>query len=493
MELHALTIHELQDKLRSGETTAADVLASVYDRIAAVDDKVHAYITLTKEAAELQAAAADAAIRRGEMGELTGVPIALKDIFCTRGVPTTCGSRILADFIPPYDATVVEKLRAAGAVFTGKANMDEFAMGSSTETSYFGVTRNPWDLDRIPGGSSGGSAAAVAADECIASLGSDTGGSIRQPAALCGVVGMKPTYGRVSRFGLVAFASSLDQIGPFTKDVEDCAILMNVIAGYDPRESTSVDIEVPDYRSFLDRGVAGLRVGIPKEYFIAGIDPEIRTAVETAIGVLEAGGARLVEISLPHTEYCLAVYYIVAPAEASSNLARYDGVKYGFRSPEGRDLLDMYKHSRSAGFGDEVKRRIIIGTYVLSSGYYDAYYKKASQVRALIRRDFDQAFAQCDVIATPTSPTAAFRIGERTDDPMQMYLSDILTISANLAGIPGISVPCGFTGDGLPVGLQFLAGHFQEGLLIQAGAAYETLAATRSLIARYKREKMSLS
>ncbi|HOH73686.1 MAG TPA: Asp-tRNA(Asn)/Glu-tRNA(Gln) amidotransferase subunit GatA [Syntrophales bacterium] len=493
MELHALTIHELQDKLRSGETTAADVLASVYDRIAAVDDKVHAYITLTKEAAELQAAAADAAIRRGEMGALTGVPIALKDIFCTRGVPTTCGSRILADFIPPYDATVVGKLRAAGAVFAGKANMDEFAMGSSTETSYFGVTRNPWDLDRIPGGSSGGSAAAVAADECIASLGSDTGGSIRQPAALCGVVGMKPTYGRVSRFGLVAFASSLDQIGPFTKDVEDCAILMNVIAGYDPRESTSVDIEVPDYRSFLDRGVAGLRVGIPKEYFIAGIDPEIRTAVETAIGVLEKGGARLVEISLPHTEYCLAVYYIVAPAEASSNLARYDGVKYGFRSPEGRDLLDMYKHSRSAGFGDEVKRRIIIGTYVLSSGYYDAYYKKASQVRALIRRDFDQAFAQCDVIATPTSPTAAFRIGERTDDPMQMYLSDILTISANLAGIPGISVPCGFTGDGLPVGLQFLAGHFQEGLLIQAGAAYETLAATRSLIARYKREKMSLS
>ncbi len=493
MELHALTIHELQDKLRSGETTAADILASVYDRIAAVDDKVHAYITLTKEAAELQAAAADAAIRRGEMGALTGVPIALKDIFCTRGVPTTCGSRILADFIPPYDATVVGKLRAAGAVFAGKANMDEFAMGSSTETSNFGVTRNPWDLDLIPGGSSGGSAAAVAADECIASLGSDTGGSIRQPAALCGVVGMKPTYGRVSRFGLVAFASSLDQIGPFTKDVEDCAILMNVIAGYDPRESTSVDIEVPDYRSFLDRGVAGLRVGIPKEYFIAGIDPEIRTAVETAIVVLEKGGARLVEISLPHTEYCLAVYYIVAPAEASSNLARYDGVKYGFRSPEGRDLLDMYKHSRSAGFGDEVKRRIIIGTYVLSSGYYDAYYKKASQVRALIRRDFDQAFAQCDVIATPTSPTAAFRIGERTDDPMQMYLSDILTISANLAGIPGISVPCGFTGDGLPVGLQFLAGHFQEGLLIQAGAAYETLAATRSLIARYKREKMSLS
>jgi len=492
MELYALTIHELQDKLRAGEVTAADILAAVYERIAAVEDKVHAYVTLMKESAQRQAAAADEAIRRGEFRPLTGIPIALKDIYCTRGVPTTCGSRILAGFVPPYDATVVEKLRAAGAVFTGKANMDEFAMGSSTETSYFGVTRNPWDLERIPGGSSGGSAAAVAADECIAALGSDTGGSIRQPASLCGVVGMKPTYGRVSRFGLVAFASSLDQIGPFTKDVEDCAILMNVIAGYDPRESTSVNIEVPDYRSFLDRGVAGLRIGIPREYFIAGIDPEIRSSVEEAIGVLERGGAKCVEISLPHTEYCLAVYYIVAPAEASSNLARYDGVKYGFRSPEGRDLLDMYKQSRSAGFGDEVKRRIIIGTYVLSSGYYDAYYKKASQVRSLIRRDFDEAFRQCDVIATPTSPTAAFRIGERTDDPMQMYLSDILTISANLAGIPGISVPCGFTRDALPIGLQFLAGHFQEGLLIQAGAAYEQLADIRTLKARQKQEKMNL-
>jgi aspartyl-tRNA(Asn)/glutamyl-tRNA(Gln) amidotransferase subunit A len=493
MELYGLTVHELQDKLRAGEVTAADVLASVYRRIAAVEDKVHAYITLMKETAAAQAAAADEALRRGEVRELTGIPIALKDICCTRGMTTTCGSRILGNFVPPYDATVVEKLRAAGAVFTGKANMDEFAMGSSTETSWFGVTRNPWDLERIPGGSSGGSAAAVAADECIAALGSDTGGSIRQPAALCGVVGMKPTYGRVSRFGLVAFASSLDQIGPFTKDVEDCAILMNVIAGYDPRESTSVNIEVPDYRSFLDRGVAGLRIGIPKEYFIAGIDPEVRASVEAAIAVLEKGGARCVEISLPHTEYCLAVYYIVAPAEASSNLARYDGVKYGFRAAEARDLMDMYKQSRSTGFGAEVKRRIIIGTYVLSSGYYDAYYKKASQVRALIRRDFDAAFQQCDVIATPTSPTAAFRIGERTDDPLQMYLSDILTISANLAGIPGLSVPCGFTRDGLPIGLQFLAGHFQEGLLIQAGAAYEKLAATRDLIARYRREKMPLS
>ncbi|MDI9571389.1 MAG: Asp-tRNA(Asn)/Glu-tRNA(Gln) amidotransferase subunit GatA [Pseudomonadota bacterium] len=492
MELHALTIHELQDKLRAGETTAADILASVCRRIDAVEDKVHAYITLTREAAELQAAAADAAIRRGEMEALTGMPIALKDILCTRGVPTTCGSRILADFVPPYDATVVEKLRAAGAVLVGKTNLDEFAMGSSTETSYFGATRNPWDLDRIPGGSSGGSAAAVAADECVAALGSDTGGSIRQPAALCGVVGMKPTYGRVSRFGLVAFASSLDQVGPLTKDVEDAAILMNVIAGHDPREATSATVEVPDYRSFLNRGVAGLRIGVPREYFLAGIDPEVRVAVEAALGVLEAGGARLVEISLPHTEYCLAVYCIVAPAEACSNLARYDGVRYGFRAPEGRDLLDMYKQSRSAGFGAEVKRRIVIGTYVLSSGYYEAYYKQASRVRALIRRDFDQAFTRCDVIATPTSPTAAFRIGERIDDPLKMYLSDILTISANLAGIPGITVPCGFTAGGLPMGLQFLAGAFQEGLLIQAGAAYETLAATGPLIARRKRERMPL-
>jgi aspartyl-tRNA(Asn)/glutamyl-tRNA(Gln) amidotransferase subunit A len=351
--------------------------------------------------------------------------------------------------------------------------MDEFAMGSSTETSFFGVTRNPWDLDRIPGGSSGGSAAAVAADECIAALGSDTGGSIRQPAALCGVVGMKPTYGRVSRFGLVAFASSLDQIGPFTKDVEDCAILMNVIAGYDPRESTSVPEEVPDYRRFLGKGIEGWRVGIPKEYFIAGIDPEVEAAVRRTIQVAEGAGAKCIEVSLPHTEYCLAVYYIVAPAEACSNLARYDGVKYGFRSGEGRDLMEMYKKTRAAGFGAEVKRRIMIGTYALSSGYYDAYYKKASQVRALIKRDFDEAFAKCDVILTPTTPTPAFRVGERTDDPMQMYLSDIFTISTNLAGIPGISVPCGFTAAGLPVGVQFLAGHFQEGRLIQFASAYE--------------------
>ncbi|MBI4632324.1 MAG: Asp-tRNA(Asn)/Glu-tRNA(Gln) amidotransferase subunit GatA [Deltaproteobacteria bacterium] len=473
MELYELTIHELQEKIRSGEVSASGILDSVFGRIEAVEVNVRAYITLLEEQAREEAAKADQRIKAGDINTLTGIPIALKDIFCTRGIKTTCGSHILHNFVPPYDATVVEKLREAGAVFTGKTNMDEFAMGSSTETSFFGVTRNPWDLDRIPGGSSGGSAAAVAAGECIASLGSDTGGSIRQPAALCGVVGMKPTYGRVSRFGMIAFASSLDQIGPFTKDVEDCAIMMNAIAGYDPRESTSVPTDVPDYRAFVERGIDGWNVGIPKEYFIEGIDAEVAAAVQKAIGVIEKLGGKCLPISLPHTEYCLAVYYIVAPAEASSNLARYDGVKYGFRSENGRDLLEMYKKTRSEGFGAEVKRRIMIGTYALSSGYYDAYYKKASQVRALIKRDFDDAFRQCDVILTPTSPTPAFKIGEKTDDPIKMYLSDIFTISANLAGIPGLSVPCGYTAGGLPIGLQFLAGHFAEGRLIQIAAAYE--------------------
>ena len=473
MELHELTIHELQDKLRAGETTAAEINASVFSRIDAVDPNLHAYILLMRKQAAAEAERADAEIRRGEIKPLTGIPIALKDICCTRGIRTTCGSRILQNFIPPYDATVVEKLRTAGAVFIGKTNMDEFAMGSSTETSYFGITRNPWDPDRIPGGSSGGSAAAVAADECIAAIGSDTGGSIRQPAALCGIVGMKPTYGRVSRFGLIAFASSLDQIGPFTKDVEDCAILMNVIAGYDPRESTSVPEEVPDYRSFLGRGIEGWTVGIPREYFVAGIDPEVEAAVRRAIKGVEGLGARCIEVSLPHTRHCVAVYYIIAPAEACSNLARYDGVKYGFRDSGKQDLMEMYKKTRSAGFGAEVKRRIMIGTYALSSGYYDAYYRKASQVRALIRNDFDEAFRTCDVLMTPTTPTPAFRIGEKTEDPIQMYLSDIFTISANLAGIPGISVPCGFTAEGLPIGVQFLAGHFREGRLLQCASAYE--------------------
>ncbi|NTW78323.1 MAG: Asp-tRNA(Asn)/Glu-tRNA(Gln) amidotransferase subunit GatA, partial [Syntrophaceae bacterium] len=457
MELNQLTIHELQEKIKNGEASAAQITESVFDRINSVEERVHSYIRLMQDEALAAAKKADEEIKKGDIKTLTGIPIALKDIVCTKGITTTCGSHILHNFVPPYDATVVEKLRGAGAVFVGKTNMDEFAMGSSTETSYFGVTRNPWDLERIPGGSSGGSATAVAADECIASIGSDTGGSIRQPAAHCGVVGLKPTYGRVSRFGLIAFASSLDQIGPFTKDVEDCAIMMNVLAGYDPRESTSVPMEVPDYRQFVGRDIKGWKIGIPKEYFIEGIDPEVSAAIKKAIAVAEACGGQCVDISLPHTEYCLAVYYIIAPAEACSNLARYDGVKYGHRASDVRDLLEMYKRTRREGFGAEVKRRIMIGTYALSAGYYDAYYKKASQVRALIRRDFDEALKKCDVILTPTTPTPAFKIGEKTDTPLQMYLSDIFTISTNLAGIPGISVPCGFTASGLPMGVQFLA------------------------------------
>ena len=473
MELNTLTIHELQKKLRDGETTSVAITESIFNRIDAVDEKIHSYITLTKDLAFQQAAQADRDIKNGRGGPLTGIPLALKDLVCTEGIRTTCGSRVLENFIPPYDSSVVRKFREAGAVFVGKTNMDEFAMGSSTETSYFGITRNPWDLDKIPGGSSGGSAAAVAADECIASIGSDTGGSIRQPAALCGVVGMKPTYGRVSRYGLIAFASSLDQIGPFSKDVEDCAIMMNAIAGYDPKDSTSVPVEIPDYTEFLSKGIEGWTVGVPKEYFIEGIDPEVLEAVNRAIQVVESAGGRTIEISLPHSEYCVAVYYVIAPSEASSNLARYDGVRYGFRSREGKDLLEMYKMSRSAGFGDEVKRRIMIGTHSLSSGYYDAYYKKASQVRALLRRDFDEAFTTCDAIITPATPTAAFGIGEKMDDPLQMYLCDIFTISCNLAGIPGISVPCGYTKSGLPMGVQFITSHFEEGKLLQIAAAYE--------------------
>ena len=477
MELYQLTIHELQEKIRKGEVSAVRLTESVFARIDAVEERVHSFIRLMKDEAMVQAAQADADIKKGDIKALTGIPIALKDIVCTKGIPTTCGSHILHNFVPPYNATVVEKLAAAGAVFVGKANMDEFAMGSSTETSWFGPTRNPWDLTRIPGGSSGGSATSVAADECIASIGSDTGGSIRQPAALCGVVGLKPTYGRVSRFGLIAFASSLDQLGPFTKDVEDCAIMMNVMAGYDPKESTSVQVDVPDYRQFLNRDISGWKIGIPKEYFIEGIDPEVTAAVQKAIETAEKCGGKTVEISLPHTQYCVAVYYIIAPAEASSNLARYDGVKYGFRAADVRDLAEMYTKTRHDGFGAEVKRRIMIGTYSLSAGYYDAYYGKASQVRALIRRDFDEAFQKCDVILTPTTPTPAFKIGEKTDDPLQMYLSDIFTISTNLAGIPGMSVPCGYTKAGLPIGVQFLAGHFEEGKLLQFASAFEKSAA----------------
>ena len=474
MDFYNLTIHELRDMLRKGETTSLAVTDSVLARIRAVDGKVKAYITVTEELALRQAEQADKRIKSGDIpSPLLGIPIAVKDNMCTDGIRTTCASKILGNFVPPYDATVVRNLKKAGYVLCGKPNMDEFAMGSSTENSGFFITRNPWDLDRIPGGSSGGSAAAVAAGECIGALGSDTGGSIRQPAACCGVVGLKPTYGRVSRFGLVAFASSLDQIGPITKDVTDSALLMNVIAGHDARDSTSANIPAPDFTRALKKDVKGLKIGLPREYFIEGMDPEVDKAVRGAVRTLEGLGAIVKEVSLPHTGYAVATYYILAASEASSNLARYDGIKYGFRAEGAKDLLDLYMKSRSQGFGPEVKRRIMLGTYALSAGYYDAYYKKGQQARTLIKRDFDEAFKSVDIIATPTAPTAAFRIGEKSADPLQMYLSDIFTISVNLAGIPGISIPCGFTSGNLPIGLQLLGKHFDEEAILHAAFAYE--------------------
>jgi aspartyl-tRNA(Asn)/glutamyl-tRNA(Gln) amidotransferase subunit A len=473
MRLHQMTAHQLHQLLLRKEVTSREITESVLQRVEEVEGRIHAYITLTPEMALQQAAAADLRIQKGEAGPMTGIPLAIKDVICTQGVRTTCGSHILENFIPPYDATVTEKLKAAGAVFIGKTNMDEFAMGSSTENSFYGPTRNPWDLDRIPGGSSGGSAAAVAADECIVSLGSDTGGSIRQPAACCGVVGMKPTYGRVSRYGLVAFASSLDQIGPFSKDVRDTALLLNAICGHEPRDSTSVDLPVPDYTQALVDDVRGMVLGVPLETFGQGVDPEVARSVREAIEVLKKLGARTVDVSLPHSNYALAVYYIIAPCEASSNLARYDGVKYGFRARGTEDLLDMYQETRWQGFGAEVKRRIMLGTYALSAGYYDAYYLKASRVRTLIRKDFEEAFQRCDLLILPTAPTPAFRIGEKVDDPLQMYLSDIFTIPCNLAGLPGLSLPCGFTGEGLPIGLQILGNFFQEEKILRAAWAFE--------------------
>ena len=474
MELYGYTIHELHDMLKKGETTSLAITESVLGRIKAVDDKVKAYLTVTGDIARAQADAADKRIKAGDTSSpLLGIPIAIKDNMCTEGIKTTCASKILANFVPPYDATVVRKLKEAGMVLCGKPNMDEFAMGSSTENSGFFITKNPWDLERIPGGSSGGSAAAVAADECIGSLGSDTGGSIRQPASCCGVVGLKPTYGRVSRYGLVAFASSLDQIGPITKDVKDTALLMNVIAGHDPKDSTSADVSAPDFTKALKKDVKGLKIGMPKEYFIEGMDPEVEKAIRDAVKTLEGLGAKVVEVSLPHSDYAVATYYILATSEASSNLARYDGVKYGFRAQGSKDLLEMYMKSRSQGFGSEVKRRIMLGTYALSAGYYEAYYKKGQQARTLIKRDFDEAFKEVDVIATPTAPTAAFKIGEKSADPLQMYLSDIFTISVNLAGIPGMSLPCGFTKGNLPIGLQLLGRHFNEEAIIHAAYAYE--------------------
>jgi aspartyl-tRNA(Asn)/glutamyl-tRNA(Gln) amidotransferase subunit A len=473
MDLYALTIHELGDLLERREVTAREVTEAFYRRIDAVDERVHAYLTLTRELAFEQAERADRRRLAGEQSALLGIPLAIKDVICTKGVRTTCGSKILQHFVSPYDATVMERLDAAGAVLLGKANMDEFAMGSSTEHSAYGATRNPWDLSTIPGGSSGGSAAAVAADTCAAALGTDTGGSIRQPAACCGIVGLKPTYGRVSRYGLIAFASSLDQIGPMTKDVRDAALLLNVIGGKDARDSTSADVAMPDFTQSLTGEVRGLRIGIPREYFIEGIDPEVERSVRDAVRALEAAGAVTQDISLPHSAYGVAVYYILAPSEASSNLARYDGIKYGYRTPEWSNLRDMYMRTRDEGFGTEVKRRIMLGTYALSAGYYDAYYKKAQQVRTLILRDFEEAFRQVDAVVAPTAPTPAFKIGEKTSDPLQMYLSDVFTIPVNMAGIPGISIPCGFSSTGLPIGLQVIGKPFDEGTILQVAHAFE--------------------
>ena len=477
MRLNTLSAWDLRERIRSREISSREVSETVLARIEEIDGEINAFITVTADKALRQADEVDRRIASGEeVGPLSGVPIAIKDIICTRGIRTTCGSRILEPFVPPYDATSVERLRAADAIFVGKTNMDEFGMGSSTENSHFGPARNPRDPDRVPGGSSGGSASAVAAEETVLALGSDTGGSIRQPAAFCGIVGLKPTYGRVSRFGLVAYASSLDQIGPLAGDVRDTALLLGVIAGPDRQDSTSAAVPVPDYLSELESGVEGMRIGLPKEYFGEGLDPEVKDAVLRAAGALEDAGGKLHEVSLPHTEYAIAAYYIIATAEASANLARYDGVKYGFRAEDGDDLLDMYARTRSEGFGEEVKRRIMLGTYALSAGYYDAYYLKAQRVRTLIKRDFERAFETCDLLITPVAPTPAFRIGEKIEDPLQLYLSDIYTVSANLAGVPGLSVPGRLSSGGLPIGVQILGPPFEEGRVLRAGYAVEQAA-----------------
>ncbi|MDP2654516.1 MAG: Asp-tRNA(Asn)/Glu-tRNA(Gln) amidotransferase subunit GatA [Candidatus Omnitrophota bacterium] len=467
MNLTELTAHELLDLTRQGKTAAKEAAASIQDRIRSVDPKVRAYVRTSVKTAP------DAA------GPYP-IPIAIKDNICIKGSETTCSSKILKGFVPPYDAAVIEKLKASGAVFTGQTNMDEFAFGSSTENSCYGPTRNPWNLDCVPGGSSGGSAAAVAAQEAVWALGSDTGGSIRQPASFCGVVGVKPTYGRVSRYGLIAFASSLDQIGPLTKDVTDAALLLKIIAGHDERDSTSVDLPVPDYLQSLGKDVKGLKIGIPKEYLLEGIDPEVKRAVDEATALLKKLGATFQAVSLPHTKYCVATYYIVATAEASSNLARYDGVQYGLRAvpKESRKaaIVDMFEETRDAGFGKEAKRRIMLGTYSLSSGYYDAYYLRGQKVRTLIKKDFEDVFQQCDAIITPTAPTTAFKIGEKTDDPLSMYLSDIYTISVNLSGVPGISIPCGFSRAGMPIGMQIITKAFDEEMMFRISHAYEQAA-----------------
>jgi aspartyl-tRNA(Asn)/glutamyl-tRNA(Gln) amidotransferase subunit A len=471
--LYWLTIHQAQALLRSGQISSVELTQALLDRILAIDNDVRAYLSLLPEEALAQAEAADRRRAAGDDTPVLGVPLAIKDVICTQGITTTCGSRILENFVPPYDATAVARLRAAGAVFLGKTNTDEFAMGSSTEHSAFFTTGNPWDLGRVPGGSSGGSAAAVAAGEALGAFGTDTGGSVRQPASLCGIVGLKPTYGRVSRYGLVAHGSSLDQIGTLARDVEDAAILLGCIAGHDRLDSTSLDAPVPDYVHEMKSGggLKGLRVGVPREYFIAGMEPGVEAAVRAALEVMAGQGAQVVEVSLPRTEYAIPVYYLVSTAEASSNLARYDGVRYGVRV-EGADMWQTYYDTREANLGPEVKRRIMLGTYALSAGYYDAYYLKAQQARTLLRQDFERAWEQVDVLACPTSPSVAFKLGQKMDDPLQMYLSDVFTVSLNLVGMCGISVPCGFA-EGMPVGLQLMGPALGESAILRAAYAYE--------------------
>lgn len=471
------SIFELHQQLVNKERSAVEIAQAALERITQLEPKLRSFLCITADKAIAQARQVDAKIAAGEeIGPLAGIPIAVKDVICTRGIPTTCGSRILENFVPPYESTVTQKLLDAGAVIVGKTNMDEFAMGSSTESSAYQVTSNPWDLERVPGGSSGGSAAAVAAGECVVALGSDTGGSIRQPASLCGVVGLKPTYGLVSRYGLVAYASSLDQIGPFARSVEDAAVLLQAIAGYDPKDSTSLKVSIPDYVKSLRpnlRPKGQIRIGVIKETFGEGLDTEVKDAVTKAMELFQELGAEIQVVSCPRFTYGLPAYYIIAPSEASANLARYDGVKYGWRSPEEENLLDMYATTRTQGFGAEVKRRIMLGTYALSAGYYDAYYLKAQKVRTLIKEDFDKAFAQVDILACPTSPTTAFKIGEKTDDPLSMYLSDLTTIPVNLAGLPALSLPCGFDSKGLPIGLQLIGNVLRESQLLELGRVYE--------------------
>lgn len=473
MELTDLTLHEMMRQLKDGEITSVALTEACLARIDATDAQLNAFISVCRDEAIEAARAADARLAQGDAPMLTGVPVALKDIFITQGIRTTCASKILANFIPPYDGTAVRKLKEQGAVIVGKLNMDEFAMGSSNENSAHGPVRNPWNMECVPGGSSGGSAACVAARQVPASLGTDTGGSIRQPASHCGVVGLKPTYGRVSRYGVIAFASSLDQVGPLARNVRDCAIMLQAVAGYDPADSTSVDTPVPDYLADLEKGIKGMKIGLPQEYFVAGLDPEVKQAVEQVVEQYRELGAEIVDVSLPHTRYAVSCYYLIATAEASSNLARYDGVRFGERVDPGKGLIDMYTATRSQGFGDEVKRRIMLGTYALSSGYYDAYYLKAQKVRTLIRNDFLSAFNEVDCILTPVAPTPAFALGDKTADPLQMYLSDIFTLSANLAGICGLSLPCGQAQNGLPIGFQLLGKPFDEAGLLRSGYAYE--------------------